>query len=108
MGLAGLGEHVELVLSELVTNAVQASRSFGQIAPVRLWLLSDKEKVLILVWDASPHPPVPTDSDAADIREGGRGLMLVDAISDKWSWYFVRETGGKVVWALCTDAKAGT
>jgi hypothetical protein len=27
--------------------------------------------------------------------------MLVEAISDQWSWYLAQETGGKVVWALC-------
>lgn len=36
------------------------------------------------------------------MREGGRGLMLVKALSDQWSRYFVHESGGKVVWALCT------
>jgi hypothetical protein len=37
------GEQAELVVSEIITNAVQASRSLGHIATVRLWLFSDKE-----------------------------------------------------------------
>src|SRR5260370_14466272 len=102
-GMAGLGERAELVVSELTTNAVQAPRVPGPPDVIRLWLLSDKEKVLILVWDASPHPLAPSYHDASDIREGGRGLMLVDAISDQWSWYSV--PGGKVVWAVCSDGK---
>jgi len=104
----GLGESVELVVSEILTNAVQASRLLVPPNAVRLWLLSDKDRVLILVWDANPHPPLPADQDSGEIREGGRGLMLVEAISDQWSWYFTHETGGKVVWALCTDMRAGT
>jgi hypothetical protein len=31
--------------------------------------------------------------------ESGRGLLLVETISDKWDWYFPQDTGGKVVWA---------
>lgn len=104
MGL-GIGENVELVTSEIVTNSVQASQLLDQPSVVRLWLFSDKERVLIVVWDASPHPPMPSAHSADDPRESGRGLMLVEAISDQWSWYFTRETTGKVVWALCSEAR---
>jgi anti-sigma regulatory factor (Ser/Thr protein kinase) len=102
-GLSALDEQAELIVSELVTNAVQASQSFGQFTPVRFWLLSDREKVLILVWDASPRNPSPADP-REEIAEGGRGLMLVEAMSRRWSWYFVHELGGKIVWALCGEA----
>jgi anti-sigma regulatory factor (Ser/Thr protein kinase) len=104
-GLAGLTEQAELLVSELVTNAIQASRRLGQFTAVRLWLLSDEQRVLILVWDASPQPPLPQEPDE-EIGEGGRGLMLVDAISDQWSWYSVHAIGGKVVWALCLSTPA--
>ncbi|HUY50825.1 MAG TPA: ATP-binding protein [Streptosporangiaceae bacterium] len=56
-GFASLSEIVELLVSELVTNAIKASRSTGLITPVRLWLRADKTRVLILVWDASPQAP---------------------------------------------------
>jgi anti-sigma regulatory factor (Ser/Thr protein kinase) len=105
-GLAGLTEQVELLVSELVTNSVQASRVLGQFTAVRMWLLSDKQRVLILVWDASPQSPLPQEP-GEEIREGGRGLMLVDAISDQWSWYSVPGIGGKVVWALCLNTPVG-
>jgi anti-sigma regulatory factor (Ser/Thr protein kinase) len=98
-GLAESSDDVELLTSELVTNAVQASRRLGQASPVRLWLRSDALRVLILVWDASPHPPVRTD--AGGEAESGRGLLLVEAISDRWDWYATQEPdGGKIVWAL--------
>jgi len=99
-GLA-CGETVELVVSEIVTNAVQASGELSLPGVVRLWLLSDRERVLVLVWDASPRHPVPAGESMDEIGEGGRGLMLVDAMSERWSWYPDPETGGKVVWALC-------
>lgn len=97
-GLTGLRENAELLVTELMTNAITASRSMQQMFPVRLWLLADHAQVLILVWDASLRPPVPANT--SEDAESGRGLQLVEAISQRWDWYFPQETGGKVVWAL--------
>ena len=30
--------------------------------------------------------------------------MLVEAMSEQWSWYVTQLPGGKVVWALCADS----
>jgi len=95
--LRSLGEGAELLVTELVTNAVKASRAMTQAFPVRLWLASDSAQVLILVSDASPEPPVRIDT--SDEAENGRGLMLVEAISEQWGWYFREDNDGKVVWA---------
>lgn len=97
-GLASLGENAEILVTELISNAVKASRAVTQASPVRLWLASDRAQILILVWDASPHPPVllATSGEA----ENGRGLMLVEAISEKWGWYTRDGSGGKFVWAV--------
>jgi anti-sigma regulatory factor (Ser/Thr protein kinase) len=91
--LKGLGESAELVVSELVTNAIQASRTAGRHLPVRLRLLSDQARVVIHVWDSSPDPPQP--AQAGDTDESGRGLLLVEAMSTAWDWY--SHDGGKVV-----------
>ena len=96
--LRNLGESTELLVAELVTNAVKASRALKQAFPVRLWLASDSAQVLILVWDASPQPPV--RMDISDEAENGRGLMLVEAISEQWGWYFREDSDGKFVWAI--------
>jgi anti-sigma regulatory factor (Ser/Thr protein kinase) len=96
-GLSDLSDDVELLVSELVTNATQASRLIEKTIPVRMWLLADEAHVLILVWDASTHTPVRASVSEED--ESGRGLLLVEAISDSWG-YFPHETRGKVVWAL--------
>lgn len=94
-----LRESAELLVSELVTNAIQVTRSYAHTCPVRLWLLSDRARVLILVWDASPLPPV--QMNASEDAESGRGLLLVETLSARWGWYFLpQEKGGKVVWAL--------
>jgi anti-sigma regulatory factor (Ser/Thr protein kinase) len=91
----------ELIVSELVTNGVKASA--GLASPViRLWLGSDRQRILIQVWDGSDS--LPERSDAGPDSESGRGLMIVDALSADWGAY--READGKVVWALV--AREGT
>jgi anti-sigma regulatory factor (Ser/Thr protein kinase) len=96
-GLVELCELVELLVSELVTNAVRASQLTGNGSSIRLWLRSDKNIVLILVWDENPRPPV--RMDVTEDAENGRGLLLVEAISDSWNWYRPDGMAGKIVWA---------
>jgi anti-sigma regulatory factor (Ser/Thr protein kinase) len=101
-GLSDLADTAELVASELVTNAVQASerlklRADLAIVPViRLWLVSDQISMLIRVWDGNGERPVRRDADPDDI--GGRGLMIIDGVAKDWGAY--RKADGKVVWAL--------
>lgn len=97
-GLTRLGESAELLVSELITNAVKASRAVMQGSSVRLWLVSDLARILILVWDASPQPPVRINTSGE--AENGRGLILVEAISEQWGWYVRDGSAGKFVWAI--------
>lgn len=99
-GLTALQDDTELLVSELVTNAVHASQSLEWMFPVRMRLLSDRAQVAIVVWDANPQPPVRANAGADD--ETGRGLILVDAISERWDWNATPDTGGKVVWCVLT------
>lgn len=97
---AELGDDAGLVVSELVTNAVTASRELlpRSVSPVRLWLASDTELVLVLVGDANPRPPLRVD--AGPDSDCGRGLRLVEALSSRWGWYPAQAAGTvKVVWA---------
>ena len=100
-GLTALTGSVEILVSELITNAIHASRSLEPRSPIRLWLLSDKARVLILVWDANPQLPARVHAD--DEAESGRGLLLVETISDQWGSFPAQETGGKAVWAGVTQ-----
>src|SRR5260370_357165 len=93
-----LSEVVELLVSELVTNAVKANRAMEHLLPVRFWLLSDNARIMIVVWDANPQPPMRVDP--SDEAESGRGLVLVEALSKQWDWHVPPELGGKAVWAL--------
>jgi anti-sigma regulatory factor (Ser/Thr protein kinase) len=94
-GLADLTDAVELLVSELVTNAVQVSACYEVPSPVQFRMSATQRKVLIEVWDCDPRQPIvrqPMDTD-----ESGRGLLLVEAISTQWGWTEFER--GKIVWA---------
>lgn len=103
--LLALGESAELVVCELVTNAIRACQTVGDHRQVQLRLASDRARVLIEVQDGSPQPPVPAGATADD--ESRRGLCLVQAMSAAWDWYPHPASGGKVVWALVPAAADG-
>jgi hypothetical protein len=71
--------------------------------PVRLGLLqaAPGSTVLCVVADANPDPPVPKPLD--DPAESGRGLHVVQGLSDNWGYTATTE-GGKVVWAAFSPA----
>jgi anti-sigma regulatory factor (Ser/Thr protein kinase) len=101
-GLVGMAETIELLVSELTTNSVQAMAGQDGQPTIRLRLLTDSARVRIEVWDADPRPPAPQDPAAdgtPDLEaEGGRGLFLVAALSARWAWYATQEPMGKVTW----------
>ena|SRR5579863_4703501 len=101
-GLSALAETAELLVSELVTNAMRAEPTTSPHGPKRdlavisLRLLSDGSRVIIEVGDRNPEPPTLTQAELD--AESGRGLMLVEALSTRWGWYPATEWYGKVVW----------
>jgi anti-sigma regulatory factor (Ser/Thr protein kinase) len=103
-GLAALGDVVELVLAELMTNAVvHASHSRGGDGPAQvIFRLSARDEgVRIEVWDTDPRLPRMKPGVSA-LDETGRGLHLVDALS-RGRWGSTPGVGGgKVVWADVT------
>jgi hypothetical protein len=87
-GIVG-GSNAELVVSELVANAVM--HGWGHVA---LRLFDTADGLRIEVEDANPSPPVATDGHVN--RGGGFGMQIVDRLAD-WGW---RPTpSGKIVWA---------
>jgi anti-sigma regulatory factor (Ser/Thr protein kinase) len=96
-GIGELADDAELIVSELVTNALKASQSLQEIRPFALCLRSDYKRLVIEVWDHSPREPRPAPADGK--TEGGRGLLVVEALSTRWGY---QRTGCsvKVVWAV--------
>jgi anti-sigma regulatory factor (Ser/Thr protein kinase) len=101
-GLGELAEVSEAVVSELVPNAYETTIRNQLPTPIRLRLSSNGQQALIEVWDADPTPPRPAVFDINNLplayAEGGRGLLLVAALSERWSCYRLSQAG-KVVWA---------
>jgi len=104
--LEDLSEAAEGIVSELTTNATLASRQL--ISPViGLVLTFDWDELAIVVRDFCPGVPQPRQADADD--ESGRGLLLVEAMSDRSGWYPVEDgTPGKVVWAVIQATPAAS
>jgi anti-sigma regulatory factor (Ser/Thr protein kinase) len=98
-GHAELDGDAGVVISELVTNAVAASAELRPaVAPVLMWLGSDRRHVLAAVADTNLQPPMRLS--LGPDAERGRGLALVEALSSRWGWH-PASTGGlrKFVWA---------
>ncbi|MFJ5641457.1 SpoIIE family protein phosphatase [Streptomyces sp. NPDC093223] len=88
-GLSGLEDSTELIVSELVTNAVRHSTG-----PIGLRLI--RHQVLTCeVFDSNDC--LPRAHTARTTDENGRGLFLVDRLSRRWDAR--PEPGGKVVWS---------
>ena len=93
--LADLTERAELVVSELVANAV---RHAGR--QVTLTLSRHQDQLQISVRDDNDDAPRRGDADGLD--EHGRGLTLVEAMAATWGTTSI--PGGKVVWAKVAPA----
>jgi anti-sigma regulatory factor (Ser/Thr protein kinase) len=102
-GLAFLAEDAEAIVGEFVANALthagaavdlprkQAADSVG----LRLWRRTGE--VICAVLDPSDSAPVL--KAPGSVEESGRGLQMVDALSDVWGWSPVAGRG-KAVWAI--------
>lgn len=103
-GLKRVAEDAEIAVCELTANAVTHGSAFAGgrddgspvvylcLAACAAWLIVD-------VWDGSPLAPV-MRRDVPDEFEGGRGLLLVDAVCETWQWDIVPGWPGKRVRAV--------
>jgi anti-sigma regulatory factor (Ser/Thr protein kinase) len=97
-GAADLADTAELVASELVTNSVTHSAGPDQ-AVIRLVLTLDQGELAILVRD--DNPGIPVAGQPGDDDEDGRGLLMVEQVSDRCGWYPLEGAKpAKVTWAL--------
>jgi anti-sigma regulatory factor (Ser/Thr protein kinase) len=96
--LAGLQDVSELIVSELASNAMAASIREGRPCFwLTLTLVNDELAILVRDFCAG----IPRAREAGEEDEDGRGLQLVEAMSDRSGWYPARDgIAGKVVYAV--------
>jgi anti-sigma regulatory factor (Ser/Thr protein kinase) len=87
----GMKEDMELICSELVSNAAQATWSLQVLAlpeplPIGLRLLGNRQRIVLEIWDCHPDMPVhsPPGQVASDEAECGRGLAIVHELANRW------------------------
>jgi anti-sigma regulatory factor (Ser/Thr protein kinase) len=90
-------QRTQLLVSELATNVVEHART-GFV----LDLAVVGDLVRISITDGSSDPPVPRSAVVSEV--GGRGLSILDQLSERWGcdvgrdektvWCEIRATGG--------------
>lgn len=94
-GLFEVAGAAELALTELVANVVRHVP--GRRG--RVCFLLRPAGVRVEVADGCPQLPVPAAGDA--LGEGGRGLVIVAAVTDRWGVTPYPDGRGKTVWFEC-------
>jgi len=88
-GLEDMAFSTELILSELVTNAIRYA-----VGPIRVRLLYDRTLICEVSDSSSTSPHL---RSAALTDEGGRGLFLVAQLAERWGTRYL--PAGKIIWA---------
>ncbi|MDT0343343.1 SpoIIE family protein phosphatase [Streptomyces litchfieldiae] len=88
-GLEGISFITELILTELITNAIRHASG-----PIRLRLLLDRALICEVSDSSSTSPHL---RRAATTDEGGRGLFLVAQYAEHWGTRYTAT--GKIIWA---------
>ncbi|MFJ4277035.1 SpoIIE family protein phosphatase [Streptomyces massasporeus] len=88
-GLSEFGFAMELILSELITNAIR----YGA-GPIHVRLIRDRALICEVADGSSTSPHL---RYAATTDEGGRGLFLVSQMAERWGTRYTPQ--GKVIWA---------
>jgi hypothetical protein len=112
-GLEELSDDAMVVVSELVTNAlrygVPPAGAHHPLPPATaeqpflLSLVHYGGAVLCAVFDPGAEVPVLREPDF--FQESGRGLRVLQSLSESWGWT-TPDRHGKAVWALLQSAKA--
>jgi anti-sigma regulatory factor (Ser/Thr protein kinase) len=103
-GMADLVEDMELVVSELATNALRHGlvldardlRRSGS-EPIRMSMIRSHSLVTCVF--ADPGPAAPVMRHPSPLEPGGMGLHIVESMSLRWGWNPLLPRG-KVVWAV--------
>ncbi|MEU6017459.1 ATP-binding protein [Streptomyces sp. NPDC047515] len=92
-----------LIVAELSANAVSHGHVPGR--DFRLHLSAEGTALRVEVTDTRGEKVPVVSEPSGDLNgggEGGRGLLLVAALADRWGWYPCADGPGKTVWAVCS------
>ena len=96
-------DDVELVASELVGNSVRHALRGGPDEAIDLRIVASPDTVRLEVADSGPGFEPNDVSRPSDLAQGGRGLFLVAALSERWG---VDRRVGTTVWCELNVAAA--
>ncbi len=94
---------VVLVVAELAANAVLHGHVPGR--DFALSLSHDESRGIVRIEVTDTHPALPARKVPGADADGGRGLLLVDALAADWGVHD-RLGPGKTVWAECTTGSS--
>ena len=108
-GMAALADDVETIVSEMLSNAIRHGLPCPEQLPsaprlVGLGLLRRGATVLCAVSDPSTDVPVVLERTRS--AASGRGLHIIDALSESWGWTPPGRRG-KTVWATVSAYAPG-
>jgi anti-sigma regulatory factor (Ser/Thr protein kinase) len=96
-GLPQLIDKATLLTSELTTNAFRYAEG-----PVSVTLDWRRPALRVSVCDTNPELPTPFSATPEEDMLGGRGLLILDLLSDNWGGYAIDKEpfglGGKLIW----------
>ncbi|WP_175408580.1 anti-sigma regulatory factor [Streptomyces sp. TRM64462] len=99
-------EVARLLISELATNAIRHARPMkasetaaesADLGTIVLMLWPTDGGIVLAVSDPDPRPPTPRAHDAS--ATGGRGLVLIQTMANRWGYSPAHPHSGKIVWA---------
>ena len=90
----------QLLVSELVTNAVMHART-----NLHLGISGDAHTVLFTIADGHPDLPpeagttaIPVNATGIDYEESGRGIAIIVGLATDFGWRRRDDAAGKVMW----------
>jgi Histidine kinase-like ATPase domain len=94
--MASLTDDAEIISAEIVANAINAVPPGTTGLAIVYAIHATPPGLRIYTWDIGPGHPVPANPDPDAVR--GRGLTIINALTERWGWW-PTPSGGKVVYA---------
>ena len=97
-GMQTLADDAQAIASELAANSFAAVPPGTAGLAIIYAIHATAPGLRIYTWDIGPGHPV--RADPGPDAETGRGLAIIDALTDRnWGWWPTPGSGGKVTWA---------